>query len=314
MFSRFRPSTPQNTPDSSNQSDRIEAVSRSPVEISEIRVLGPRQSGKTTYMAALAYWPNASPDSPIESVAPFDDETTRLVDMAQDILENGLSLAGTLLPDDPEDLPVYTVIVEMKPGFSVRDNRFQVACRDYPGEIMQELRSGNTSSARLSAYLDDCADASGLLLLIDGNAKMQDKTYAQAFETLKTELNFRLSGRNRSLRDYRIAVAFSKAEQARVFGYRHDLTRFMALQFPKTRDSVQKWRKDWGCSVNFFFCSAFGMKGNPPRPNVKVEARHQGVISAVIDRPQFWRPFGLVAPLYWLNTGIDEPTLRQIKE
>ena len=47
------------------------------------------------------------------------------------------------------------------------------------------------------------------------------------------------------------------------------------------------------------------MKGNPPRPNVRMM---QGG-GAVIDRPKFWRPFGLIAPIYWLYTGKEDSKL-----
>jgi hypothetical protein len=51
----------------------------------EFRIIGPRRSGKTTYLSALAYWPNAKPDSPIEKVIPGDDDTAKLIAMAKDI-------------------------------------------------------------------------------------------------------------------------------------------------------------------------------------------------------------------------------------
>jgi hypothetical protein len=76
---------------------------------SEFRLIGPRKSGKTTFLAALARWPNASKDSPIESVAPYDDDTENLVARAQDILENGLDFAGDSVPDQPGDLLTYTL-------------------------------------------------------------------------------------------------------------------------------------------------------------------------------------------------------------
>jgi hypothetical protein len=39
----------------------------------DIRIIGPQASGKTTYMAALAYWPNAKPSSsPIQNIEAAD--------------------------------------------------------------------------------------------------------------------------------------------------------------------------------------------------------------------------------------------------
>jgi hypothetical protein len=183
----------------------------------DIRIIGPRRSGKTTFMAALAHWPNADPNSPIQSVEPFDDDTGELINMAQNILENGMSVAGTDLLDDPDELPLYTLLIELKPPFlkrlvTRRNVRFQVSCREYSGEIIKDLRGSDAGGMRLSNYLDDCASASGLLLLIDGTAK-NDREYSQAFANLQRELNIRLTGENRNLRSYRLAVVFTKCEK-----------------------------------------------------------------------------------------------------
>ena len=63
----------------------------------DIRIIGPRSSGKTTFMAALAHWPNRDPEnSPIQLITPADGvDTQRLKDMARDILENSQALPGT---------------------------------------------------------------------------------------------------------------------------------------------------------------------------------------------------------------------------
>ncbi len=39
-----------------------------------LRVIGDRASGKTTYMASLARWPNADPFSPVQNVTPVNEE------------------------------------------------------------------------------------------------------------------------------------------------------------------------------------------------------------------------------------------------
>jgi len=297
-------------------------TSNIPLEIqgnSEIRVIGPRHSGKTSFMAALARWPNADPNSPIQAVDPFDNETGRLIGFAKDILEDGRELAPTDYADTADNLPSYTLLITLKPnlfnhpiaGIRGRPIRIQVSCREYTGEIFSELRNIATPNARLNSYLDDCASASGLLLLLDGTART-DKEDAQTLETLQRELNERLSLNKRVLRDYRIAVVFSKSEQAVVWVHRKDIRKFANLRFSSTQAVLQKWSKTWGCSINYFFCSAFGTKGTPPAPNVRVINRDIGGTSAVIDRPNVWRPCGLVAPLYWLHTGQEDPRLRDI--
>lgn len=275
----------------------------------DIRIIGPRSSGKTAFMAALARWPNAKSDSPILSVSPFGDDAARLINIAQDILEQGMPLAPTRRDDDANNLPLYSLLIELKSAFLVgRNVRFQITCRDYAGEVFQELRNG-VSTLDFTTYLDDCANSSGLLLLLDGSST-EDRQYSQALARLQTELADRLVGRNISLRSYRIAIVFNKAELNHVWIYRHQIDKFVNLKFPKTKATLQEWSRTWGCPVNYFFCSAFGMKGNPPQPNFKKQSRDSAGTSGVIANPSVWRPFGLVAPIYWLYTGKDDQRLR----
>lgn len=281
----------------------------------EIRIIGGRSSGKTTLMAALAYWPNGNPqNSPIQSVEPFDTETAQLIDMAQDILENGQQLPPSRLGQQS----LYSLIIQLKANFLLnplaatigRNIRLQVSCREYSGELVEQLRN-NLDDLNLNNYLDDCALASGLLVLIDGTS-MLDREYAQALDKLQSELNFRLTNNNRDKRKYRIAFVFSKAEHPQVWNYQKNIKQFIGLRFPKTQIALQNWRRIWGCQVACFFCSAFGTMGDPPQPNCKIIHQDDKATRAVIYRPQFWKPFGLIAPIYWLHTGQGDVRLRQI--
>lgn len=275
----------------------------------DIRIIGGRGCGKTTFLAALAYLPNHDPtNSPIQSIDPFDPDTGELFDMAENILKMGARPVPTDNPDDPGQSPLYTLLIELKPKFTIFQNRnirIQVSCREYGGELFNELRKSPTT--KLNEYLTECASSSGLLILIDGLSEIRDEHYAQAFKNLESELNLRLTASNRKLTDYRIAVVFTKGEQAQIWSSRNNLSEFVSRKFPKTQIFLRTWSNKWGCAIDYFVCSAFGTMGNnPPRPNVK------GGNDGVIARPEFWKPFGLVAPIYWLYTGKHDSRLRDI--
>ncbi|HLP91202.1 MAG TPA: hypothetical protein VK184_21810 [Nostocaceae cyanobacterium] len=289
----------------------------------DIRVIGPRRSGKSTFMAALAYWPNADPKkSPIQSVDPYDNAAGELISIAKDILANGRELAGTdyFFEENIDSLPIYTLLITLKASlfknpFAALKNQFiriQISCRDYSGELMKDLRSSSSTNPLLNSYLDDCATATSLLLLIDGTSMKSDREYAQALDNLQTELDQRLSLNPIQLRNYRIAVVFTKCEQPDVWVHRQNINQFVSLKFPAIQTSLNKWRNRWGCGINYFFCSAFGTKGSTPQPNVKVINRDRGGTYGVIDKPLVWRPLGLVAPLYWLQTGQEDKRLKDI--
>jgi len=284
----------------------------------DIRVIGPRRSGKTTFMAALARWPHADPASPIQSVEPYTDEAGELISLARDILEDGKDIAGTDYSGISDDLPIYTLMITFRaallknPIDHLRGKplRIQVSCREYSGELMNDLRSSIPAAmGRYRNYLDDCASASGLLFLIDGTAA-SDREYAQAIAVLERELNERMSLNTRTLQDFRVAIAFTKCEQPQVRVYWDRINEFCGLKFPETYRALQRWQQNWRCSMHYFYCSAYGMKGTPPKPNVRVGRRDQHGTYGVIDKPNVWRPLGLVAPLYWLQTGQIDPRMQ----
>lgn len=274
----------------------------------DIRVIGDRACGKTTYLAALAYWPNHdSALSPIQSITPFDADTGGLCDMAENILKKGGHLPPSDNPDDPDSMPLYTLLIDLKPKFSLfnqQNIRIQVSCREYGGELIEDL--GKTITSKLESYLNDCASASGLLIQIDGRSQAKDEQYAKAFKTLETELSDRLKKNNQNPNNQKIAIVFTKGEQAPIWNERNKLPDYINRKFPQTRIALQSWMTKWGCSMDYFICSAFGVMGNPPRPNVT------GGNNGVIARPQYWKPFGLVTPLYWLYAGKYDSRLNDI--
>ncbi|MFN6460764.1 MAG: hypothetical protein RMZ41_002820 [Nostoc sp. DedVER02] len=285
------------------------------LESREVRIIGPRRAGKTTFLAALAHLPKLEPEGFVKSVESRDNTTEELVEMARDILETGSDFA----PTDISRQPLYSFDISLKPSsrnfplISIsKPTSIRVSCREYAGEFLSQLCI-NKDSEDLSSFIDDCSFASGLILLIDATASKSDAEYGRAFEILQRELKQRLQRQGIPLNDYRIALVLSKCEQSEIWVHRKDLDRFIELKFFETQSAIARWKNDWNCTTNSFFCSAFGMKGsNPPRANVKVLNKAKGITRAVIDSPEFWRPFGLVAPLYWLQTGIDDRKFREI--
>jgi len=284
----------------------------------DIRIIGPRSSGKTTFMAALAHWPNRDPEnSPIQLITPADGvDTQRLKDMARDILENSEALPGTRL----DEVILYNLTIDLKPNFTLnpiaavtrRDVRMSVSATDYPGELFAILRD-NPNDPTLQLYLDDCQYATGLMIIIDGTST-NDRFCSDALNVLKRELTLRFKHNKIDPRRYRIALVFSKAEQTLVWNFhkQNKITDFTKQRYKQTRYTLQEWRKQWGCSVACFFSSAFGTMGNPEQANCRVISRSANATFAVIDDPRYWEPFGLIAPIYWLYTGQGNIQLRNI--
>ncbi|MDB9540129.1 hypothetical protein [Anabaenopsis arnoldii] len=272
-----------------------------------IRVIGDRGSGKTGYMASLARWPNADPNSPVQVVTAIGESGEELINQAQNILEQGLELEATDLKGDATELLDYTLSITLKKQFSRRNPQtsssnlvtLNISCKDYSGEFFSDLlqRSGDPL---LAQYLEDCSQATGIIFLVDGNSRAKDSEYANGLDKFLTCLD--RTDINATTR--RIALVLNKCEQSELWVNRHKPGFLAQARFPQTCRKLKTWEQIGGGKVDYFTASAFGMLGSKyPEPNVQVLKRGRDGVTAVIKNPRLWRPFGLVAPIYWLCTG-----------
>ncbi|MGL4501821.1 MAG: caspase family protein [Planktothrix sp.] len=270
----------------------------------DIRVIGPRASGKTTFLATLSYALSLYNAHTIRAIAPLTEETHDLMNKAEFILGQGLQLEPTDWKMDDSE-PYYSFLITLKPSFCShpkaclmnQDVHFSLSCKDYSGELIENLQKVRSQEIFFDNFLNDCALASGLLVIIDTNESDFDKKYAYYFNIFQKEICFRLRKGDRNLKRYRIAIVFSKFDQSEMWNSRNQLQKFIYLKFPRTQNVFNNWCKNWGITVNYFACSAFGMFGEPPRPNVIGES--YGYLANL----EQWKPFGLIAPIYWLCTG-----------
>lgn len=279
-------------------------------ENATLRVIGDRTAGKTTYMAALAYWPNANPNSPVQEVVPVGENGQELIQQARNILEEGLNLEPTPLDTSVDNIKDYTISINLKNDYSWLEKRVKLTinCKDYSGEFFKDLLY-KTGDPSLNDYIDDCLIASGLLFLIDGTSYKKDSEYAIGIEKFLFSLDKSLLTPTQK----RIAVVMTKCEQPELWVNRHKPYYIIDSRFPQLKQKLANWSKNTGGKVDYFITSAFGVLGNQyPEPNaIKTERLKEGT-KAVLKDPKRWRPFGLVSPIYWLCTGKRHKQLDQI--
>lgn len=279
-----------------------------------LRLVGDRSSGKTAYMASLAYWPNADTDSPVQSVTPVGGEAVELINKAQNILEQGLELEPTDLNESADEVNDYTLSITLKDQFSWKKPtatmgnkllQLNISCKDYAGEFFSDLL-GKPGDPKLEDYLEDCLQATGILLLLDGTAHRKDTQYANGIDQFLSQMDKTdLEGGQR-----RVAVVINKCEQSELWINRHQPRELARKRFPNVYRKLESWSKLGGGTVDCFATSAFGMLGNRfPEPNAKKLKRDRGGTSSIIKNPKRWRPFGLVSPIYWLCTGVRHKEL-----
>ncbi|MEG4595405.1 hypothetical protein QUB00_26870 [Microcoleus sp. F8_C2] len=275
----------------------------------DIRILGPRPSGKMTFLVALACFPNVSDkNNPVFSIELLNEEAQFLAEMGDNILRQGAMLSPMEWPEAPLDCPSYHLQIIVKPKFNLinaftkQDIKLDFSCTAYAGEFFDTLFECPEQQWRSNNYLNDLATVNQIMLIIDATSSTRDRDYAHAISILEKELNSCITSRRTPAYkvNYRVAVVFSKFDQSPAYNYRHNLDEFITLKFPKIYSTLEGWRNAWNCSISYFACSAFGVVGNLPKPNAV--AGKSGSCFC-LKEPDVWKPFGLVSPIYWLLTG-----------
>jgi hypothetical protein len=275
-----------------------------------IRLIGDRLSGKTAYMASLAYWPHVNANSPVRSVTSLGDREAgqQLIDFAKDILEQGLQLPPT--PADKSNLDKiknYGLEITLKDRYSWNPSQTEsnpttinINCTDYSGEFFRDLYL-KPKDPWSDDYFQYCRMATGILLLIDGTTHLKDGRYADGLGEFFRALDYPGEEQNQ-----RIAFVLSKCELPQLWVNRHEPRELIPRLFPKTVKQLENWMEGKAKTrqVDYFTSSAFGSLGKDyPEPNTKVLQQDRGGYACIIRQPKQWQPFGLVSPIYWLATG-----------
>lgn len=268
-----------------------------------LRLIGDRTAGKTTYMAALARWPNSQNSRFVEGVTASNKDGEELIKIARDILEQGAPMEPTLPINNVYEMKDYSLRIALKKELVLDRKKslvnLDISCKDYPGEFFSDLLN-QTNSPLLKDYLADCLLASGILLLIDGTAHQKDGEYAAAVDKLLVELD----RSEEEIQKRRIALVLSKCELADLWINRDKPKELAKARFRETCSRLESWQRSESGSIDYFAVSAFGVLGKKfPRPNSQQIKRDRGGVSSILEEPKRWRPFGLISPIYWLCTG-----------
>lgn len=183
-----------------------------------------------------------------------------------------------------------------------------ISSKDYSGEFFDDLLH-QSQNPQLEEYLEDCLQANGIMFLVDGSSRRKDLEYANGLDKLLLALDRNDIGGSKR----RIALVLNKCEQSDLWVNRDKPGFLASARFPQVCRKLQSWQQMGGGEIEFFTASAFGMLGNKyPEPNVNLLNRSRGGVRAVIKNPKLWRPFGLVAPIYWLAKGSRHPQLDHV--
>lgn len=269
-----------------------------------ICVIGPQWSGKTTYLAALAYSPNTKSINNRNknyTIRPQNPESRQLAEKAENILCQGADFEPTRIGEEfglatVDDLPFYAFGIEVKKNLLSKSERINLTARDYPGEIFGGIAEPILSESIHQAFIEECfTDVVGCLILLTGWEQGIDSFYSRVMQRF-IEL---MDTHDRS-HDFKLAVAMSKCERGEIWSGRLDPEiDLFGVHLPRTRNILRE--KILDKNLKFFAISTFGVLGkNDPRPN-RIDRPVKGEPSSVLREPTSWRPYNLVEPLYWLS-------------
>lgn len=260
-----------------------------------IVIVGPRSSGKTTYLAALSYLPKLIQEKSKKNrftVEAVNDDAIKLQTKAENLIRSGISLSPTNVPTAFQ-LPSYSFQIEIK------QESLNLVVKDYAGEIFDSLDSSMMQKEH-EEYWEECfrKDQQGCLLLLVNWQKSNDREYSQKIKYLIKLLDYHQRNDN-----FRIAVVMSKCERGELWSGRiePEIDIFKA-HLPETKSILEK-------SINpnnfkFYALSSFGVldRHRDPRPN-RIDDQGTDDEFSILREPDAWEPYNLIAPLYWLSTG-----------
>lgn len=277
-----------------------------------IRIIGPRASGKTTYLASLLFCPHLQeiklkiPGFTLDYAE--DSETESIARLAENILKKGAKLAPT--PDiDVANIPIYSLRIKIPSSSKIAGANIDLSVRDFAGEIFQDIALEHKAN-HVQPYINDLFNVpSWMVMLTDWQPEQDTKLYKRVFEKLCKEISER-EQINPEIKNLRIAVVMSKCERGELWPGRWEPDEdLFKVRLPKTYEFLSRKFPAQTNRLKFFACSAFGILGDSPenynpRPNRYVpDDGSSAEYSAYLRVPSQWKPFGLISPIYWLSTG-----------
>ena len=263
-----------------------------------ICIIGPRASGKTTYLAGLSYYSQYIGPRSKYTVSPLNDESRELKHQAEDTILNGLSFDPTgNYVYTVDDLNYYSFKIEVKRGFFKPRNVIILNVRDYPGEVFENILYASQTDSIHEEFINESLmpDVDGCLLLFTEWENSKDDFYSKLMSRF-----VEIMDEHGRLYNYRLAVVMSKCERGEIWPGRIDpKTDLFGIYLKKTLKALKEGIPKQ--NLAFFALSTFGVLGSyDPRPNHD-NALGSGGRASTLRVPSCWKPYNLIEPLCWLN-------------
>ncbi len=268
-----------------------------------ICVIGPRRSGKTTYLAALAHSYSLQKNKQKLTIKPLNDESKKLQDKAQDIICQGFSFEPTVIGSvikNVDDLPYFSFKIDINSGFLRKTEPIQLNVRDYPGEVFEKIAEPNLADEIHKEFIEECLmnDVVGCMILLTAWEAGADSFYRRVMSRF-----IELMDQKDRLKNLRLSIAMSKSERGEIWPGRLDPeTDLFNLHLPTMTLTLKDLIPQE--NLRFYALSTFGVLEQKidPRPN-RIDAMGKEGQESYLRDAAAWKPYNIIEPLYWLSTG-----------
>jgi hypothetical protein len=285
---------------------------------SQIVILGPRATGKTTYLSGLTALAELKSDFllnkdhiKVELEAVINNPNSK--QLAEDAY-NKLFSQAPFQRTDKDKIITYRFRGEI--SYKKYIDEFIVSATDFPGEGLETI---NVLGSRQRKEIEERVSERNvrlLILLADWERTETGKTSSQALDDSQlasklTELRQIIqSTNNENAKNFRFAIVMSKCERGELWTNRIDpLEDIFKRYLPSSTKVIQRIFNDFKIpqtNLEFFAMSTFGVLGvNDFRPNRNDFIMVSGDRDSVLrdTAPDRWHPYGMLSPIYWLTTG-----------
>lgn len=262
-----------------------------------IAIIGPRKSGKTTYLAGLAYHSHHEDQKGIKyTITIQNDDTINLKEEAERILLPQKDFKGTRKIDKTVfQLPYFSFFIDYKPNRFKASQRITIVTRDYSGELFDDLEKSSFLSNEDEEFVKDFfTNKIGCIVLLTGWELGEDNRYRNMLKHF-----LEIMDRNNVDSNYKIAVVMTKCERGEIWTGRLEPERDLFDVHLKQTTKLLRQKLDPN-RLKFFALSTFGiLSRTDPRPN-RLDRISKGEPASVLRQPQDWKPYNLIEPLLWI--------------
>ncbi|MCL2934793.1 MAG: ATP-binding protein [Trichodesmium sp. MAG_R03] len=131
--------------------------------MTEIAIIGPRGSGKTTYLAALAHLSKEKifPDLHISILK--DQNTETLVDMGSNLIKLGEIIGETKVGNEPTY--GFTIDIPARKYGAKKPEKIQLSFVDYAGQIFENIARRNYEST-IRSYINQILKVEAWMVML----------------------------------------------------------------------------------------------------------------------------------------------------